>query len=211
MENIVKNKMVKKITTEKIKISNTGSGMEEALNLTEEIAGTMELNQKKKFQARLLAEEMFSMVRAIAGTFDAEYWLECESESCTYHLEAKSKLDYEKRREFLSVSTKGENIAQRGIMEKIREVIEAGVHGMEEGLAIQSEYGSGMMDYGTLYMDGMYVWSMQKYKSEVETSLSEDSEEWDELEKSIIANIADEVKVGVNKDKIEMIIQKKFD
>ena len=201
---------MQKISSEKIKISNNGSGMEEALNITEELARYMGLNQRQKFHARLLAEEMLSMIRAITGTFEAEYWLEAEEKSCKYHLEAKSDLDYGKRRELLSVSTKGENIAQRGMMEKIREIIEAGMYQMQESLAVQSEYGLPVMNYGSLYMDGLYVWSLQKYKNDVESSLSEDSEEWDELEKSIIANIADEVQVGVRKDGVELIIQKKF-
>ena len=201
---------MQKISSEKIKISNNGSGMEEALNITEELARYMGLNQRQKFHARLLAEEMLSMIRAITGTFEAEYWLEAEEKSCKYHLEAKSDLDYGKRQELLSVSTKGENIAQRGMMEKIREIIEAGMYQMQESLAVQSEYGLPVMNYGSLYMDGLYVWSLQKYKNDVESSLSEDSEEWDELEKSIIANIADEVQVGVRKDGVELIIQKKF-
>ena len=201
---------MQKISSEKIKISNNGSGMEEALNITEELARYMGLNQRQKFHARLLAEEMLSMIRAITGTFEAEYWLEAEEKSCKYHLEAKSDLDYGKRQELLSVSTKGENIAQRGMMEKIREIVEAGMYQMQESLAVQSEYGLPVMNYGSLYMDGLYVWSLQKYKNDVESSLSEDSEEWDELEKSIIANIADEVQVGVRKDGVELIIQKKF-
>ena len=201
---------MQKISSEKIKISNNGSGMEEALNITEELARYMGLNQRQKFHARLLAEEMLSMIRAITGTFEAEYWLEAEEKSCKYHLEAKSDLDYGKRQELLSVSTKGENIAQRGMMEKIREIVEAGMYQMQESLAVQSEYGLPVMNYGSLYMDGLYVWSLQKYKNDVESSLSENSEEWDELEKSIIANIADEVQVGVRKDGVELIIQKKF-
>ena len=55
--------------TEKIKISNDGSGMNEVLELTERTADVMKLEQKNKFRLRLLAEEMLSMVRAITGNF----------------------------------------------------------------------------------------------------------------------------------------------
>ena len=34
-------------------------------------------------------------------------------------------------------------------------------------------------------------------------------EDWDELEKSIIANLADDVTVGINGDNVEMVITKK--
>ena len=67
--------------------------------------------------------------------------------------------------------------------------------------------GAGIIDAGL--SEAMYSWSMQKYKSEVENQ-NEDSEILDELEKSIIANIADEVQVGVSNQKVELIVQKKF-
>ncbi len=51
---------------------------------------------------------------------------------------------------------------------------------------------------------------MQKYKNDVEAEKNDDPEAWDELEKSIIANLADDVKVGVLKDKIELVVIKKF-
>ena len=40
--------------------------------------------------------------------------------------------------------------------------------------------------------------------------LSHDSEEWDQLEKSIVAKLADDVIVGVRGKKVEIIIKKKF-
>ena len=35
-------------------------------------------------------------------------------------------------------------------------------------------------------------------------------EAWDELEQSVVANIADEIKIGIADDSAEMIIYKKF-
>ena len=205
--------------TEKIKISNNGSGMNEVLELTERTADVMKLEQKNKFRLRLLAEEMLSMVRAITGNFTAEFWIEEKDFNCTLCLKAKSELDYQKRRELISVSTEGKNSASLGIMEKIREIIEAGLYSVEESFALQSEYGTGMFNYGTLGVtdmamsDAIYSWSMQKYKSEVQSEHLKNPaafEAWDELEKSIIANIADDVTVGVRKDSIELTVQKKF-
>ena len=208
---------VKILKTQHIKISNDGSGMNEALNMTDKVAASLQLSKKESFQLRLLSEEMFSMVRAIAGNFTADFWIEEENRNCKLRLEtAKMALDYEKRKEFLSVSTKGENIARRGIMEKIRDIFEAGLYGMEEGFKMQSKYGGGMYMYGSIdsmdigIADAIYAWSMEKYKSEVEADISENADAWDEIEKSIIANIADDVKVGVRKDSLEIIIEKKF-
>ena len=90
---------------------------------------------------------------------------------------------------------------------------------MEESLRFQTEYGAGILDYGTLGMvDGgmsqaLYSWSMQKYKEGVAGTKTGDkaaAEAWDELEKSVIANIADEVRVGVRKGSVELVIVKDF-
>ena len=201
--------MLDNITTEKIKISNTGEGMNKAIELTERVAMLIELDKKKKFHARLLAEEMLSMVRAISEDFSAEYWLEAENKICKYYLEAKSNLNYSKRKELISVATNQKNSAKFGIMEKIRNLIETGFNELAEGIAANEQYGNAIMTYGMLQMDGMVLWSMDKYKSDVEHS-NQNSDEWDELEKSIIANIADDVRVAIKKDKIELTIIKDF-
>lgn len=202
--------------SEKIIISNNGTGMNEALDLTDSTAKNLGLERKESFHLRLLAEEMMSMVRAIAGDFTAEFWLENEGLDCKLHIFAKSEIDYKKRKEILSVSTSGKNAARRGIMEKIREIVEAGLYGMDESFNLQAEYGTGIFAYGM--MDSidtgmsalMYSWSMQKYKSELADVKKDEPDAWDELEKSIIANIADEVQAGVSKDKVELVIHKNF-
>ena len=207
--------MIQKITTEKVKVTNTGSGMPEAISMAEEAAGLLSLSMKESLRARLLAEETLSMVRAVAGTFSADFWIELEERTFTIHLEAKSELDYPKRQELLSVSTTGENAAHLGIMDRIRGMIEAGIYGVEESFRLQAEYGTGMFSYGALGVpddgmaEAMYSWSMQKYKDDVEAS-EDDPELSDELEKSIIANIADDVQVGIKKDSVSLVVVKKF-
>ena len=200
----------------KIKISNTGENMNAALDLTEKTAKSMGLSSRDTLRLRLLAEEMMSMVRAITGSFPANYWLEHEGTTCKLVLSAKSELDYGKRSEFLSVSTTGKNTAKVGLMEKIRGIFEAGLYGMEQSFAAQAEYGVGMYSAGMMgavdagMTEAIYSWSMQKYKDEIKSKRTEYPEVWDELEKSIIANLADEVSVGVTKDGVELIVQKKF-
>lgn len=209
------------LITEHVKISSSGEGMNETLVLVDRLASSQGLAKKQAFHLRLLTEEMFSMVRAIAGELDAYFWIEQNNRSFEIHLKSnKINLDYEKRRELLSVSTKGENIARRGIMEKVRELVEAGLYGMEESLNLQAKYGTGMFtSYGLMTQldpgitDAVYSWSMQKYRDEIKTEREANSdadEAWDELEKSIIANIADDVRVGVCKGSFEIIIEKEF-
>ena len=201
----------------RVRISNDGSGMNKALELADSTAKILGLGKKEASRLRLLAEEMLSMVRAVTGDFSAEFWFENEGKNCSLHLTAKTQTDYKKRNDILSVSTTGRNTAQRGIMERIREILEAGLHGMEESLSLQAQYGTGMYAYGTLGIgdsamaDAIYSWSMQKYRADVENTRTENPDAWDELEKSIIANIADEVQAGVSRDRIELVIYKNFE
>ena len=52
-------------------------------------------------------------------------------------------------------------------------------------------------------------WSLEKYKAASASAPSEDG--WDELEKSIVANLADDVIVHVKNKKAEIIVCKKFE
>jgi len=213
------------LITERIKISNDGTGMNAALNVTDNFALSLGLKKKESFHLRLLAEEMFNLVRAVTGGFNAHFWIDDTDNVCRLHLEAKKiELNYEERRELLSVSTKGENTARVGIMDKIRDIVEAGLYSvaglysLNEGYDIsniQTQFGLGMFSYGAVGIndaamsDAVFAWSMQKYKNEIEGRPNE-AEAQDELEKSIIANIADDVRVGVRKDSLEIVIVKKF-
>ena len=54
---------------------------------------------------------------------------------------------------------------------------------------------------------------MEAYKEALEKrkeTEEEAKEAWDELEKSIVANLADEVKVAVRGDNVELVIDKSF-
>jgi hypothetical protein len=56
--------------------------------------------------------------------------------------------------------------------------------------------------------DYNYYWSLEQYKQEVEKEKQTDA--WDELEKSVIASVADDVIVGVKGKKADIIVVKKF-
>ena len=197
--------------TKTIIVSNTGDGMNEALDLTEEFSRSLGLDTKKSSRMRLLTEETLSMVRAITGDFRASFLLEENDGTGILHLKAKSELDYTKRQEFLSVSTRGKNIASTGIMEKLRGMIEACIYSFGD----VADY-TGMMTYGGIgpadigMSQAMYSWSMQKYRNEINATKDENPEAWDELEKSIIANIADDVKVGVTREGVILEVMMKL-
>lgn len=211
----------KVMRTDKIQVSSDGKGMEKALQEAERFAKYMELDHKAALQVRLLIEETLGMVKAITQDFSADLWLESTSKGgCRIHLLAETDMDYVKKRELVAVSSSGKNEASRGIMGKIRDLIENGLYSVDEAGDLLTDYSTGPVKYASIGMcdlDAMtsnsmiYMWSLNQYRSEIdqERKSSPAAEEaWDELEKSIVANIADDVRVSVSGSEVELTIIK---
>ena len=159
---------------------------------------------------------MLGMVSEIGGDFDAEFWIENDDENYRLCLEAEiSSMSAEKREKLLKTSTSGKNAAAKGIMGKLRNIVELYWTGYKEALSSPAnprfpEYTyMGMTSMSSTVFDS--YWKLSDYKGEIESSenLSKTAE-WDELEKSIVANIADDVSVGIKNDTVEMVITKKL-
>ena len=56
----------------------------------------------------------------------------------------------------------------------------------------------------------LYGWSLKAYRDAVEQHRAEESEKWDELEKSITAKLADDVQVFIRMNAVELVIKKSF-
>ena len=56
-------------------------------------------------------------------------------------------------------------------------------------------------------------WSMVKYREDIYSTKDENAEHaaaWDELEKSVITHVADEIKVFIHNQQAEMVVYKKL-
>lgn len=202
--------------TEKMVISSREIGMQEALAATEKLGTECGLERKQMLHLRLLAEELFGMLRGIAGDLEADYWVEYEGKSFQLHMKSNIIMTDEMHDQLLSVSSSGENAAAKGFMGKLRVLI-------AEALFTRTPYDSQMaagMSIGMMSMDGPsmqetfdFYWSMDRYMREVKDQMSDSAdaaEAWDELEKSIVANIADEVNVCILGSNVEIIVAKSF-
>ncbi|MBQ9361534.1 MAG: hypothetical protein IJT96_10930 [Lachnospiraceae bacterium] len=207
------------MTTDHVYVKNDGSGLDKALHVTDSFIKKQHLTKRDSMHVRLLAEEMLGMVRAITGEFKALFWIEGNNEQCHLRLTADVEMDPDKRRELMSASTSGKNTSARGIMGKIRELVEIGMENYEDVSRLQMQYGVDPISYGMMGIDNemmsqaMLTWSLNQYRESVLDSKDENEayeEAWDELEKSIVANIADDVQVGIMKDRLEMTIFKRF-
>ena len=196
--------------TKEIRVSSFGSGMKEALDTTEALGREAGLNEKEKLRLRLLSEELFGMVKAITGEAEALYWAEREDKKFSLHLKVDTEMNKAMRRQLLSVSSSGENAAAKGFMGKLLDVISTALSPKDEETAALLSVG--MMNLGVTGSSAACVWSMQQYKTQMEAvlDLPEAREAWDELEKSIVAKLADEVSVFIRGGGVELVIDKAF-
>lgn len=203
--------------TSKIKVNSRGYGMEYALDEVEDFSRLMGFDERSARRARLLAEETMSMVRAIVDEFSASFWMESTPDcNCELHLQAEAPMDYDKKQELISASTKQRNEASVGIMGKIKDFIEDSLYNMQDGASVAIGESQAMGMAGMVMNDiHMWSWSLEQYRQDVQEQKEKGDDEaiddlLDELEKSIVANIADDVKVSVKGNSIEMVIRKNF-
>ena len=205
-------------STSRVFVNNSDAKASEALKMADEFISKQGLDRKKAIHLRLIAEETIGMVRAMAGEFQALFWLEQDGDEYKVRLSAKTDMNMTKKDELLSVSSSGKNASVKGFMGKISEIIENGLLNYDEVMSLQQKYDGGSVSYAYMgfglmgelpAMGQQLVWSLNSYKEQLENADDEDKpaqQAWDELEKSIVASIAKDVTVGVKKDRVEMTI-----
>ncbi|MCR5486220.1 MAG: hypothetical protein K6F35_01685 [Lachnospiraceae bacterium] len=205
--------------TDKIVVNNKGMNLDKALEEIEKFAAYQNLSRKDTIHLRLLAEETIGMIRQLTGDFHAFLWAEGDSSICRINLEAKAETNIEQREELLAASTTGKNILAKGVMGKIREVMELSALGFDavnnaQGINSGVVYVSPGISEMSVQQGTFPIWSLQAYRDNIDEIRDTDQEAegaWDELEKSIVANLARDVQIGVLGGKVKMIVEIHFE
>ena len=196
--------------TDIIHVTSEGDGIAQALAQVEAVAVYKSLPAKSTMHLRLLTEEMMGMVRALTGESEADFWIEDEDGVYQLHLKTDAAVSTVMREKLMEVSTSGQNKEAKGVMGKLRELFERSLEptgiGRDPLLANGMAVGAGSMEIGAASAG---IWLFSRYKTALQEGRGP-QEDWDELEKSIVANVADEIEIGIKDNTVEMIIYKKF-
>lgn len=198
----------------KLMVSSAAAVNEDTLARVDNYLKEFDLAPKDMLHVRLLVEETLGMLKAMTGQYSASLWLLKQDNCCRLHVVATSDMDINKKKELLSVSNSGKNAYARGFMSKIGDMIENGILNYENVVNLQQKYGMGYVDVASMGgnpSDIMFTWSLDQYKKSLgkeDRNSEKATQAWDELEKSIVANIAKNITVGVRKDHVEMVIDK---
>lgn len=194
--------------TEHTIVTNSEKGIDEILAVTEKLGKESGLEKKPVLHLRLIAEELFGMMRGIAGNTESEFRISAEDKKFELHLSAEVDMTDEMRAQFIGASSSGKNSAAKGFTGRIRVLIANTL------LSVKEMAPYAMMNTVSAYAgDTASVWTMSNYRNEIMKNIDktkEANDAWDELEKSVIAKIADDIKVSVIGKKVEITAYKAF-
>ena len=193
--------------------------LEAVLAEVEKVTTYNALEDKKALRLRLLAEELCGMLPGLIENFSGEFWAENEGDNYELHVELKADdMSIDLRDELISVSKSGKNAAAKGIMGKIRAVAETMLLAASDP-TLQAlpagefyDYHGYNMGFGYIApemeaeLGCIYTWSLFNYKTAVEDK----EDEYAELERSIVAKLADDIIVGVRGNNVEIVVKKSF-
>ena len=203
------------------KLNDDLTCLKEVLAEVEKVTTYNGLEDKKALRLRLLAEELCGMLPGLVENFSGDFWAENDGDNYELHVELKAEdMTIELRDELISVSKSGKNAAAKGVMGKIRAVAEtmllaafdptlpppvpAGEFYDGHGFNMSFGYIDPTISCETGYI---YSWSLCNYK----TAVAENEEDaYAELERSIVAKLADDIVVGVRGNNVEIIVKKSF-
>ena len=206
------------IISDKFMVNNDAGRMAAARYATENFAWQIKLDKHDTLRLDLLVEETLGLVKTMLDEFYGQIWFTAEGKACEIHFEATANMNADKKEELLSVSSTGKNASAKGFMAKLGEIITGAMHSAGRAMDV---YGLETIKYGIVHTpemmatnpDMLTVWTLQTYRADLSQARSADGaaeDAWDELEKSIVAKLADDVVVGIKGDRIDLVIKKKF-
>ncbi|MBO5883323.1 MAG: hypothetical protein J6Q78_02830 [Clostridia bacterium] len=198
------------------KIENGTKDLAAILRESEKVAAYNELTHKQTLQLRLICEEIDGMLPNIIDDFNGEFWIDFDDGVCKVNISLRfEEFTAKKKEELVAIAKNKKNASASGIVGMIRSAL-------EDVFLEEDSFGGGDMSlesryFVTEYNDSLYqfyaadysrLWSLDHYRSAIKKE--EKTEKWDELEKSVIASVADDIVVGVKGKRADIIIVKKF-
>ncbi|MBR1407941.1 MAG: hypothetical protein IJ573_03465 [Clostridia bacterium] len=188
-----------------ILVSSDGGKLEKALDLTERVVAYWRLPPKMALHLRLLTEELMGMMHGITGERYGDFWIEVESGICMLHLRTETTMDSEKREALLAAASDGSNDAAKGLMGWIRDLFDRGADADVAALSAT------VAPYDSTAIGNVFDWSLTQFRETLAMSRKSSpkaEEVWDQLEKSVVAHVADDVKVSIRGREVELILYK---
>ncbi|MCL2096343.1 MAG: hypothetical protein FWH10_05485 [Oscillospiraceae bacterium] len=174
-------------------------GTEAILGEVDRIGKFCRLSPSAAGKLRLLTEEMLGLTVRLFENLKYEFYVENEERRFILNLSAETFVSSSKKEKILSLSSSGENnMASKGIFGKISGIFESllTANGEYDPIYVPHYDSMGIATY----------FSLASYQNAIPKILKEEDDQWDGLERSIIATLAKDVIIGVRNNKAEMLV-----
>ncbi len=176
------------VETSHIKIADVEAKLEGANQLIDDYIFDVGLKDKDQLRLKLLCEEVLRLAKSIIGLGIMDFWLEGTSRVTRIYLSAENHMDKAKEQELISVSSSGENSSEKGFFGVLKSMF------LMQGIDDEE-------------------WNLKDYLQDIYTKREKDpysQEAWDDLERSLVAKLADDIDVYVDKNNVRMVVTKDF-
>ncbi len=172
-----------------------------ALREAERFAETTGLTGKSALHLRLLAEELLGVVNGVTEVRDGTFVIDLKDGEYRLLLSAQTfPMGEAAERKLLDASSSGENDLHQGVAGKLRMVADWYAKGADR--SNRGAVAGGFSD------DPSEEWSLVRLRNQ--RSREKKAQKWDELETSVLNHLADDVRVGLRRDKVTITVHKTF-
>ena len=172
-----------------------------ALQEADRFAKETGLTDKQALQFRLLAEELLGVVNGAAKVRDGSFVMEWEDGAYRLCLSARTfPIGEVAQRKLLDASSSGENDLHQGLAGKLRMVADWYAKGGDRSAC--QNVGGGFSE------EASDEWSLARLRNQ--QAREKKAQKWDALETSVLNHLADDVRVGLRREKVSITVLKKF-
>lgn len=172
-----------------IHIDNQGNGFDRTVKETQKVAVYEEMGHKESLQLQLITEEMLSLARSVTGEMQASFWIEADNGLFMLHMSTRTKMDAEKRELLLAASTSGKNAAAGSFLGFLRNVFEG-------AMASAADHSDNLPDD--------VLGDLANHTIECRDA------EWDGYEQSTLRRLADNIRISIRGDEVDISVTKRF-
>ncbi len=164
--------------TDTIKVSAKADHITRALETARMFASKQRLDEKSTKQLELMSEEMIGIMDSIARNAKAKFWIDGSGLKYRIHLSFPTNVGIEEYKRLLAISSSGKNEAIKTLSDKIIETMTTGIRNNSDDRSQDFE------------------WSIHDEPNAVQ------------IGESILVALADDIKVSVTREKVELLVIK---
>ena len=173
--------------SEHIRITDLKQQYDRLTDILEDYLFRAGIEGKNAMRFSLIAEEAVRLARSIVEEGESvEMWFEGDNRASCIFVQTTGKLDPDQEEEFISASSKGANEVKGTFFDEIKK---------------------------RFTRPKKATWSLAEYEEKLSAQRAKDplsQEAWEDLERSVLAKLADEITVSVEDDEALMMIKKVF-